>query len=147
MARPGWSWTALLAVVLLIALAANRRAYQGYFEDDDLDTLVWARLLPLGNLVLGIPSLKYPPEQGRAPGYFYYAALSQRFGLEYPPYVAVLQIIHLLNIVLLWFVLLRMGLDRLPRWQAACFSLSRRPCSMRGGSPCSSTTSSAPPSP
>jgi hypothetical protein len=119
MARPGWRGPALLAAVLLLALVENRNAYQGYFEDDDLDTLTWARLLPLGNLILGIPSLKYPPDQGRAPGYFYYAALSRRFGLEYPPYVAVLQIVHMLNVVLLWLLLRRIGLGP-PASAAGC---------------------------
>jgi hypothetical protein len=119
---PRWAW---LAAVLLLAVAVHRQAYSGYWEDDDLDTLTWARLLPLGNLALGLPSLQYPPDQGRAPGFFYYAALHRRFGLEYPPYVAVLQIVQGLNVLLLWFLLRRLGLDP-PASAAGClfFALS-----------------------
>ena len=57
MARAGWRSAALPAVVLLLALAANRDAYRGYFEDDDLDTLTWAPAVPLLNLIRDIPSL------------------------------------------------------------------------------------------
>jgi hypothetical protein len=120
MARPDWRAVALLLGVLAIAPLVHRQAYGGYWEDDDLDTLTWARLLPLPNLLLGIPSLKYPPEQGRAPGYFYYAALYRRFGLTYPPYVFVLQIVQSLNVLLLWFLLRRMGIGP-PACAAACF--------------------------
>lgn len=110
MARPFWKGAALIAAVLLLCVAVHRQAYGGYWEDDDLDTLTWARLLPLKNLLLALPSIKYPPDQGRAPGYFFFAALYRRHGLEYPPYVLVLQFIQSLNVLLLWILLRRLGL-------------------------------------
>src|SRR5690349_10371550 len=91
----------LFCGVLLLGLIANHDAFRGYFEDDDLDTLTWARLLPIKDLIWNIPTLKYPPEHSRPVGFLYYAAIARRAGLEFPPYVAVLIGIHLLNIGLL----------------------------------------------
>ena len=108
--RPATS-VGLLLGILLLALVANRDAYRGYFEDDDLDTLTWARLLPPKDLVLNIPTLKYPPEHSRPVGFLFYAALARHAGLEYPPYVIALDLIHILNIGLLWLLLQRLGLD------------------------------------
>jgi hypothetical protein len=122
---PAWRSAAILAAVLVAALTVHHPAYRGYFEDDDLDTLTWARYVQPAAMVLGLPSLKYPPDQGRVPGFFYYALLYRRFGLTYLPYVIVLQISQSLNVVLLWFLLRRMGLDP-PARAAGClfFALS-----------------------
>src|SRR5581483_1446417 len=104
----------LLPAILLLGILSNHDAYRGYFEDDDLDTLTWARLIPLKDLVWNIPSLKYPPEHSRPIGFFFYDALARRVGLEYPPYVITLALVHLLNISLVWLLLRRLGLDAVP---------------------------------
>ena len=105
----------------MLALAVHHKALQGYFEDDDLDTLTWARLVPLRDLVLNIPSLKYPPEHSRPTGYFYYGAIWRATGLDYPPYVVVLQTICLLDLALLWLLLRRIGLDPVSTFAGCLF--------------------------
>ena len=98
-------------MILLLACIANRGAWRGWFEDDDLDTLTWARIVPLQDLLLNVPSLKYPPEHARPLGYFYYGALFRTAGFAYPAWVAVLQLIHVLNIVLLWLLLRKLQFE------------------------------------
>jgi hypothetical protein len=122
---PAWRSAAILAAVLVAALSVHHQAYRGYFEDDDLDTLTWARHTQPVEVLLGLPSLTYPPNQGRVPGFFYYAFLYRRFGLTYLPFVIVLQISQSLNVVLLWFLLRRLGLGP-PARAAGClfFALS-----------------------
>src|SRR5215469_886807 len=102
MKRVGWRTATLPAAVLLVALALHHGAYRGYFEDDDLATLTWTGLVPLSDLVLDVPSVRYPPAHARPTGYFYFAALDRRFHLDYPPYVAALHMLAAVNVVLLW---------------------------------------------
>ena len=93
-----WRGLVLLAAILLLGFFANRGAWLGWFEDDDLDTLTWARIVPLQDFLLNVPSLKYPPEHARPLGYFYYGALFRTAGFAYPAWVAVLRLIHVLNV-------------------------------------------------
>jgi hypothetical protein len=111
MKRVGWRTATLPAAVLLVALALHHGAYRGYFEDDDLATLTWTGLVPLSDLVLDVPSVRYPPAHARPTGYFYFAALDRRFHLDYPPYVAALHMLAAVNVVLLWLLLRRIGLE------------------------------------
>jgi hypothetical protein len=104
-----WRDLAALVAILLLALFANRDAYGGWFEDDDLDTMTWARLVPLQDLLRNVPSLRYPPEHARPLGYFYYGALFRTAGFAYPAWIAVLQFIQALNVVLLWLLLRKLG--------------------------------------
>jgi hypothetical protein len=126
MQRPAWWGAAFLGAVLLLSFLVHRAAFQGYFEDDDLSTFPWARSVSLVDLVRDIPSLKYPPEHARPTGYFYFTALYRGAGLDYPPYVAVLQAIHVLNICLLWLLLRRLGLDPIPAATGCLFFAMHR---------------------
>lgn len=121
----GWRSAALLAAVFLLALAVNHDAYRGYFEDDDLATLTWIPKVPLWSLANEIPSLDYA-RVNRPPGFIYFGTLWRRYGLTYPPFAIVLQIVAALNVVLLWLLLRRSGLEPLP-CAAAClfFGLHR----------------------
>src|SRR5436190_15084482 len=109
--RPFRFRAGLLAGVLLLALIPNFDASRGFFEDDDLDTLTWARFVPLKDLIRNIPTLKYPGEHSRPVGFLFYGILTRQVGLDYPPYVIALEAIHALNIGLLWLLLRKLGLD------------------------------------
>src|SRR6266536_2978505 len=111
----------LVAAVILLALAANREAFHGYFEGDDLATFGWSRLVPLQDLLRDVPSLKYPPAHSRPLGYFYFGALLRTAGLNYPPWVAVLQCIAVINIMLLWWLLRMLRFDYWPAAVACLF--------------------------
>ncbi|MGC4052262.1 MAG: hypothetical protein QM757_23255 [Paludibaculum sp.] len=103
-----WRGAALYAAAaVLFFLIANRGAYKGYFNDDDLDNLVQTRGAEISVFVEGIVSPKISPANFRPVGHFFYKAMGPLAGLHYTPYVAILQSVHLLNILLLWFVLRR----------------------------------------
>jgi hypothetical protein len=108
----GWRSAALPAAVVLLALSVNHDAYRGYFEDDDLATLSWEPMVPLMAHIRDIPLLDYK-STSRPVGFLYFGVIMRHWGLTYPPYLAVLQILGTLNIVLLWFVLRRLGLEPL----------------------------------
>ena len=96
-----------LAAVLLF-LIANRASYKGYFMDDDLNALSWAKdgSVPLFLYWLVLP--KIHPENFRPVGAFYYRILGGSFGLNYPPYVATMHVIHFLNAIVLYLILTRL---------------------------------------
>ena len=75
--RAGWTLTvAAIAIFLLL----NRAAYKGYFQDDDLDTLGWARALPASEFLGYLITPRLSPTNFRPVGAFYYHALETAFG-------------------------------------------------------------------
>ncbi len=106
--RAGWSlW--LGAAVLFFAL--NRAAYKGYFQADDLDTLRWARVLPVSQFAKWLVSPRLSPANFRPVGAFYYHVMAGRFGLDFPMYLAPLHALHLLNIWLVWVLMRKLGVS------------------------------------
>jgi hypothetical protein len=98
--------SATVCVVILVGLflVANRAAYKGYFQDDELDNLSWApRAEPL-TFLTGILTPRFAPNNFRPVGHFYFHEGGRLFGLDFPKYVAVLQLFHLFNVWLLWLV-------------------------------------------
>ena len=102
------------AIFFLIAAAlfliANRASYRGYFMDDDLNTLSWAKNGQVSVFLQWLWLPKFHPENFRPVGAFYYYILSGLFGLEYPPYVAALHLIHFCNVIVLYLILRRLKL-------------------------------------
>jgi hypothetical protein len=88
---------------------ANRPAYKAYFSDDDLNQMGWPTLLSNGDFIHEILTPKFSENNFRPVGYLYYRYMAPAFKLNYRPWVAVLQAGHLLNVILLFFVLLRFG--------------------------------------
>src|SRR5713101_7421445 len=111
--RAGWALTvAAVAIFLLL----NRAAYKGYFQDDDLDTLGWARALPASEFLGYLITPRLSPTNFRPVGAFYYHALETAFGLDFPKYVIVLHGLHLFNIWLVWLLARKLGIGP---WGAA----------------------------
>ncbi len=90
----------LLAAVLL--LIANRGAWEGYFSDDDLDNIAWTRGAGPAYFAQGLASPRYYPQNFRPTGHFYFHILGRTAGLDFRWYLAVLQMLHLLNVCLVW---------------------------------------------
>jgi len=108
--RTGWILFLLLAAVFLIL---NRQAYQGYFQDDEINSMAWTRWGPGIDFLKGTITPIYNASF-RAVGFYYFRLLEELCGLNFPPYVAVIHAIHLLNVWLLWLLLRRLGAPTLP---------------------------------
>jgi hypothetical protein len=118
--RPPW-----IAVFFVLAVAlfliANRASYKGYFMDDDLNTLSWAKNGNVPLYLYWLASPRFHPENFRPVGGFYYRILGGLFGLDYPPYVAVLHVIHFCNVILFYMILLRLKLPPIASGAGALF--------------------------
>src|SRR5438270_9678162 len=101
---------ALFLAAATLFLLLNRAAYKGYFQDDDFDTLSWARVLPASAFLETLLTPRLHPDNFRPVGAFYYHALGNRFGLDFPKYLVPLNLLHLLNIWLLWLLARKLGL-------------------------------------
>src|SRR5512144_1677041 len=99
----------LTAVLALLFLLANRAAYKGYFSDDDLDNILQTRGAELTLFASSLTSPMLSEWNFRPVGHFYYKALGAAAGLRFPPYLAVLHLLHLLNALLVWQVLRKLG--------------------------------------
>ncbi len=115
----------LLAAAALIVLffIANRGAYKGYFQDDDLDNLAWAPHVELQTYIEGLVSPKFHRSNFRPVGHLFYHATERFAHLNFTPYVAGLQIIHLLNAFLLWLLLKRLRFHPLAALASIVFFL------------------------
>jgi len=116
--RAGW---ALILAALAAFLLLNRAAYKGYFQDDDLDTLGWARAVPASEFLGYLVTPRLSPANFRPVGAFYYHALETTFGLDFPKYVVVLHALQFLNIWLVWLVARKLGIGPLGAAAGAFF--------------------------
>jgi hypothetical protein len=107
-----------LAIAFLIAVAglfliANRAAYRGYFVDDELDDLAFCAEMDAVDFVEGLLLPRFYTNNFRPTGHLFFYAMVRTAGLRFAPYIAVLHILHIGNIVLLWLVLRRLSLPAL----------------------------------
>ena len=137
-----WIPFALWLAAALLFFIANRPAYKGYFSDDDLANVSWPPVVGGDVFYKGLLTPKISESNFRPVGYLYYRVMGRAFHLRYPPYVAVLQAFHVLNVILLFLLLGRLGFRSLPPAQARSFTLSTRPSWRHIGSPCIFSTSS-----
>src|SRR5258708_27685076 len=120
---PGVSRLRLVLFTLCVAglfLIANYFAYQSFFTGDDLDNMANARLVKWADIgrVLTDPAF-VGPKTFRAVGFSYYLVLVRFAGMQYWPYVAGIQAIHLLNVLLLWLLARALGAELLGAGAAA----------------------------
>jgi hypothetical protein len=90
-------------------LTVNRDAYRGYFQDDEIDNLSWAPYLGPVDFLKGAVTPQFQPNNFRPVGHYYFHAVEEIAGLNFPAYIAVLHAFHLLNVWLLWLVARRVG--------------------------------------
>lgn len=111
--RPRSAWLAPLAAGLAIALvfiALNYRAYDGFFQDDELDTLAWAPSLPAGDFAVGFIKPLFAPDNFRPVGHLYFALMGRLFGENFPPWMTPIFALHLVNGLLIFALARRMSI-------------------------------------
>jgi hypothetical protein len=118
-----WREPLFLIALLLLFLVANRAAYKSYFSDDDLDNLSWTNDAGPDTFSNGFITWRTSADNFRPTGHFVYRVLGQCFGTDFRPFVAFIQIVHLLNGALLWGFLRRMGSNAIGRCAGVGFFL------------------------
>ena len=99
----------------------NRPAYNGYFSDDDFENLGWPTLAGNDVYYNALVTPKLDEFNFRPVGFLYYRFMVPAFKLRYGPYVAVLQVFHGLNVILLFLVLGRLGFSHVAAGAGALF--------------------------
>jgi hypothetical protein len=99
----------LFAAFAALFLTVNRDAYRGYFQDDEIDNLSWTPYLSPLDFLKGAATPQFQPNNFRPVGHYYFHAVEEIAGLNFPVYVAVLQAVHFLNVWLVWLVARRLG--------------------------------------
>jgi len=112
---------ALFSVMALLFLIANRGAYRGFFQDDELDNISWAPDVPAADFISGIFTPKFLPGNFRPVGHYYFAVMGRHFALDFPKYVFPIHAIHLLNVWLVWLIARRLGLSPFASGAGALF--------------------------
>jgi len=116
-----WIPIALVVAAATLFFVANRGAYKGYFSDDDLAGMGWPTFVSNDAFVKGLLTPEFLPSNFRPVGFLYYRYLGRAFKLWFPPYVATIQILHVINVILLLFLLRRMGFSPLAAGSGALF--------------------------
>ena len=111
----------LLVAFVAVFLALNWGAYRGYFQDDEIDNLSWTPALGPMEFLKGVATPLYFPNNFRPVGHYYFHAVEELAGLNFPVYVGVLQSFHVLNVWLLWLLMRRMGAGLWAASAACCF--------------------------
>src|SRR6266567_4639527 len=112
---------ALFLATALLFLIANRGAYKGYFQDDELDNASWAPYLSGTDFLSGVVTPKFLTGNFRPAGHFYFAVMGRRFGLDFPKYLFPIHALHLLNVWLLWLIARHLGLSPFAAGAGALF--------------------------
>ena len=101
----------ILAAMAVFFLLANSGAYNGYFHGDDLSNLEWTSADEFDDFAVGFVSPKYLDSNFRPVAHLFFFIMGRCAALQFPPYVAVLQCLHVLNVCLVWWLLGRLGFD------------------------------------
>jgi hypothetical protein len=112
-----------IVLFLLVAglfLIAHRGAYQSYFTDDEIDNLTLTRNMVNSDFILALLSPRFYPSNFRPAGHLFFRMMGDSVGLNFPPYVAFLHILHLFNVAILWLILRRLSI---PFWASAAGAL------------------------
>ncbi|MDP9170210.1 MAG: glycosyltransferase family 39 protein [Acidobacteriota bacterium] len=96
--------------IVLAFLALNYRAYDGFFQDDELDNISWAPSRPMAEFAVGVLKPVFDRDNFRPPGHLYFALMGRAFGMDFPPYMTPIFAIHLINAALLFFLMRKLGI-------------------------------------
>src|SRR5579872_5453064 len=101
---------ALLLATAALFVIANRAAYKGYFQDDELNNIAWTRRLPAAYYAKAILTPRFFENNFRPAGHLYFREMSLLYGLDFPKYLPILHLAHLLNVWLVWLIARRLGI-------------------------------------
>jgi len=101
--------------ILLAFCALNYRAYDGFFQDDELDNISWGPAVPMSDFAVALVKPTFDASNFRPTGHLYFALMGRAFGMDFPPYMTPIMVIHLVNVLLLFLLLRRLSV---PVWWA-----------------------------
>src|SRR5574340_104759 len=104
-----WSGAALFLAAAVLFLIANRGAYKGFFQDDELDNISWTPAVSAWVYLKEFASPRLAESNFRPVGHFFFNVTARAFGLDFPKYVFPIHALHLLNVWLLWLLARRLG--------------------------------------
>ncbi len=110
----------MLAAVCSLFLLANRKAWQGYFEDYDLESLGWNSLLSFNDYTPDLVSPRWRSDF-RPIGHLFYHGVEKAAGLRFPAYLGGIELLQLANILLVWWLARRFGFGDVAAAAAALF--------------------------
>ena len=116
-----WTLLAFLLGAAVLFYFENRAAYKGYFSDDDLINTGWPTFVGNDTFYNGLLRPKFDPSNFRPVGFFYYRLMGRTFKLNYPPYVVVIQVVHVLNAIILFSLLRRLNFTQVAAVAGALF--------------------------
>lgn len=112
----------LAGIAVAIAfIALNHSAWDGFFQDDELDNLRWAPSSHAMVFLNGLFTPEFQTDNFRPVGHLYFALMGNRFGLWFAPYMTPIFAIHLLNALLLWLLMRKLGIKQWCAIAAAAF--------------------------
>ena len=110
--RPDWLAPLAAGLGMVAAFfALNYRAYDGFFQDDELANLNWAPLLPMRDYLIALIKPLFAADNFRPVGHLYFALMGRAFGLNFPPWMTPIFAIHLINAALLFRLLRKLSID------------------------------------
>ena len=113
----------MLVAAAALFLASNRAAWHGWFQHDDFAHLSWTTQVPASDFLRGCLSPLYPRSNVRPVGHVWYALLGHTARLDFPWYLACMQLFHLAAAALVWVLLARLGTKPWAAAAAAAFFL------------------------
>jgi hypothetical protein len=121
MRAPRFAAILLFLAMMVLFFIANRGAYQGYFQDDEMDNISWTPFTPLATYAREAVSPRLSPMNFRPVGHLYFRLLASTAGLRFPWYVAGIHLLHFANVWLLYLLMRRLAADRFTAGAAAVF--------------------------
>jgi hypothetical protein len=105
-----------LGAFILFALffwIANRAAYKGYFDGDDLDNLCMTNAITIREFSEAFFTPKLDESNFRPVGHAFFHFFGSRAKLRYARYIYFIQAVHLINVILAWLLLRALGFSPL----------------------------------